>query len=184
MQLMQRIGAMLDGEYVDKYIEQIIKHPGSCDNVWLPTLYGFPKLETHREFADFLKQMAEKFRKNNISVSLQLSNSIGHGKYMSSRDCSGLVYEGSPVEKLVGHDGTVAEYCFCWRGEELKKYLLEEISYYAEIKPECIWIDDDFRPGHHNPVDFGCFCDNCIADFNKKFDASFTRETLLEEILH
>jgi len=184
MQLMQRLGTVLTDEYIDGYIEQIVKHPGSCDNVWIPTMYGFPSLENHRKYADFWKKAAEKFRQNGISVSLQLSNSIGHGQYMSTRDCSGLVYENSPVEKMVGHDGAVADYCFCWRGENFKKYLLEELSYYSEIRPDCIWVDDDFRASNHDPVSFGCFCDDCIDKFNKKYGSSFDRETLVEEILH
>lgn len=184
MQLMQRLGTILTDEYVDSYIEQILKYPGSCDNVWLPTMYGFPSLENHRKYADFWKAAAEKFRKNGISVSLQLSNSIGHGKYMSARDCSGLVYEGSPVEKMVGPDGIVADYCFCWRGEHFKQYLLEEVSYYAEINPECFWVDDDFRASNHDPVQYGCFCDDCIKKFNEKYSSDFDRETLVEEILH
>ena len=184
MELMQRLGTILTDEYVDSYIEQILKYPGSCDNVWIPTMYGFPSLENHRKYADFWKAAAEKFRKNGISVSMQISNSIGHGKYMSARDCSGLVYEGSPVEKMVGPDGIVADYCFCWRGKNFRKYLLEEISYYTEIKPDCIWVDDDFRASNHDPVQYGCFCDDCIRKFNEKYSADFNRETLVAEILH
>ena len=60
MELMQRLGTILTDEYVDSYIEQILKHPGSCDNVWIPTMYGFPSFEKHREFADFWKTAAEK----------------------------------------------------------------------------------------------------------------------------
>lgn len=71
MELMQRLGTIFTDEYVDSYIEQILKYPGSCDNVWLPTTYGFPSLEQHRKDADFWKAAAEKFRKNGISVSLE-----------------------------------------------------------------------------------------------------------------
>ncbi len=183
MQLMQRLGSDTNPEYTDAILEMILKYPGSCDNVWFPTLYGFPPMEKHRATAKAQMAAAEKFRKHGISVSLQLSNSIGHGQYMANCDCSGLVYENSLARKLVGHDGTVAEYCFCWRGEEFKKYVLDTLSVYAEIKPDHIWIDDDFRPTNHAPVEFGCFCEHCMAEFNGRYGTDFTRETLVHEIL-
>ncbi len=184
MELMQRLGTNMTDKYVDDYIDMIVKNPGSCDNVWLPTLYGYPKLEKHRKMADHWKDAAEKFRKNGISVSLQLSNSLGHGQYASGGDFSGAFFEGSPVQRMVGHDGTVAEVCFCPRGQFIRDYIKEEVSYYAEIKPDCVWVDDDIRMSNHLPVHFGCFCDNCINEFNTQFKSSFTRETLVKEILH
>lgn len=184
MELIQRLGDNINDSYINSYIEAIKKYDGSCDEVWFATKYGFPPIEKHKETAEIIKAQAEKFRAAGISVSLQLSNSIGHGAYMSTKDCSGMVFEGSKAEKLVGHDGTVADYCFCWRGENFKKYLIEELKLYASIEPNCIWIDDDFRANNHDPVSFGCFCDSCIKKFNKKHSFSFDRKTLVDEFLH
>ena len=103
---------------------------------------------------------------------------------MVSRDCSGLVYEGSPAENMIGPEGEVAEYCFCWNGENFKKYLLETVRIYAALQPDCLWVDDDFRPSNHNPVSFGCFCDNCIKTFGDKYQKHFTRAELIQEVLH
>ena len=183
MQLMQRLGSDTNPQYIASVLDVILKYPGSCDNVWFPTLYGFPPIEKHKETAEAWKAGAEIFRKNGISVSLQLSNSIGHGQYIANCDCTGLVYENSPVQNLVGHDGTVARYCFCWRGEVFKRYVLDTLAIYSEIKPDHIWIDDDFRAINHAPVEFGCFCDHCIAEFNRRYQTEFTREALVQEIL-
>lgn len=184
MKLIQRLGSDITDEYINSYIEHIKKHKGSCDEVWLATQYGFPSLKKHEESMKKLKSAAEKFRSAGITVSLQLSNSIGHGQYMSSRDCSGLVYNGSPVEKMVGHDGTVADYCFCWRGKNFENYLLRELEIYAQIQPECIWVDDDFRASNHAPVTFGCFCDNCISKFNEEYSYNFDRKNLVKEFIY
>ena len=184
MELMHRFGSKLTENYVDTYIELISANPDACDNVWLASKYGFPKFEVHREYADKLKTIADRLRKNGVSVSLQLSNSLGHGAYMASHDCSGLVYEGSPVTKMVGHDGTVADYCFCWRDPYLKEYLIEQMKCYSEIEPDCIWIDDDYRAAGHAPVEYGCFCDNCMREFNELHGSSFSREELVEEVLY
>lgn len=184
MELMHRFGSNLTEEYVDTYLDLISANPNACDNVWLATMYGFPKLETHRQYADKLKIIAQRLRDCGTGVSLQLSNSLGHGAYMSSRDCSGLVYEGSPVTKMVGHDGSVADYCFCWRDPYLREYLIKQLKYYSEILPECVWIDDDYRAMGHAPVEYGCFCENCMREFNSLHGSSFSREGLVHEILH
>lgn len=187
MQLMQRFGAELDtnDQYVTSYLEEIVKHPGSCDNIWLGTLYGFPPMEVHRKMAERYHRYAKQIRDAGISVSLQLSNSLGHGEYMASKDCSGLVFDASPVEKVMDMNGTVANYCFCWRGKHLREYLLEEIALYVEaVQPDVVWVDDDFRASGHNPVSFGCFCPDCVAEFNRQHKTSFSRDALAEEILH
>ncbi|MBQ4527717.1 MAG: hypothetical protein II998_06575 [Clostridia bacterium] len=185
MQLMQRLGSAVNDKYIDDYVNAIKKYPKSCDNIWFATPYGFPPLEFHQSHASKLKEYSEKFKEAGVTVSLQLSNSIGHGQYMSSKDCTGLVFENSPARPIVGPDGCVSHYCFCWRGEYFKKYLLSEIEYYIEaLKPECLWVDDDFRAVNHAPVDFGCFCDDCIANFNEKYNYCFTREKLAHKILH
>ena len=184
MKLIQRLGSALDDEYINDYLKLITNNKGSCDEVWFATLYGFPKLDTHKTYAKKIKEYAMLFRSEKIGVSLQLSNSIGHGQYMSARDCTGLIYEGSNVEKMVGPDGIAADYCFCFRGENFKKYLLRELEIYCTLKPETIWIDDDFRATNHAPVKYGCFCDNCIEKFNETYNTDFSREQLCEEILH
>ena len=183
---MQRLGSPREGveEYAKTYLELIKAHKGCCDNVWMATMYGFPKVEKHKKYAEELTRAAKSFRENGISVSLQLSNSIGHGEYMAARDCSGLVYDGSPVEKMVGHDGVIANYAFCWHGENFRKYIFETTAFYCEMQPDCVWIDDDLRASNHYPVQFGCFCDDCMKKFNAKNNSQFTRELLVKEITH
>ena len=128
--LTQRLGSetQKDPAFLAELIAAIQAHPGSCDEVWLATDYGFPSMETHRASAEALGKIAEKFRAIGVRVSLQLSNSLGHGQYMSARDCSGLVYEGSPAENMVGHRGERADYCFCWRGAHVREYVRQELS--------------------------------------------------------
>lgn len=185
MQLMQRLGADMTDPYVDGYISAATKYKGACDNVWLATKYGYPPKAVHEEFAAYHAKVARRFRDAGISVSLQLSNTFGHGEYMSSRDCSGLVFEGTPARRMVGHDGTVAGYCFCWRGRFFRNYINETLAAYLEkVNPDVVWVDDDLRVSNHAPVAFGCFCDDCVKAFNDEHGASFTRETLVKEILH
>lgn len=182
--LTQRLGneTQTQDEYIDNLINVIKHNPGSVDEVWFATQYGYPPVSFHNKVADDIIKQADKFRKACVRVSLQVSNTVGHGEYIGSTDCSGLVYDGSPAEHLVGPDGTTAAYSFCWRGENFIKYMKDTLAAYAKIKPHTIWFDDDFRPTHHTPIEYGCFCDKCIEKFNRLHKTDFTREALVKEI--
>lgn len=182
--LTQRLGSRTqkNSEFIDKLVNVIKNNPGSCDEVWFASDYGFPQLNVHEKTTDIIIEQAKKFREIGVRVSLQISNTIGHGEYMKSTDCSGLVYDGSPVEHMVGPDGTVAGYCFCWNGEHFREYVKKEMQIYAKIRPHTVWFDDDMRPVNHNPVECGCFCDSCISKFNEKYNTSFDRDGLVNAI--
>ena len=183
--LTQRLGSATqkNPEFIDGLIEQIKKHPQSCDEVWFATDYGFPPVEKHKKSADALIDSAEKFRKAGIRVSLQLSNSIGHGQYMRSQDCTGLVSPDSKVRHMVDADGTEAGYCFCWNDAVFRNYTFSSLRHYLRaVKPYCVWVDDDFRAVNHDPVSHGCFCDGCMALFNSRYGTAFSREELVSAI--
>lgn len=185
MKIVQRILRGFLEENLSSLLACIEQHPDCMNTVWLSTQFGYPSLAVHKKAATELAVTAKKLREAGLTVDLQLSNSIGHGAYMAHLDCSALVYQGSPVRKLVGHNGTVAEYSFCWNDETFRSYTKELVKYYVEaIRPSEFWIDDDLRARNHAPVDFGCFCEDCIASFNKKHGYSFTREALVREFLH
>jgi len=161
-------------------IDAIKQFPGSCDTVWFATEYGYPSLEKHRKIGEKIKGVAQLYRDAGIKVSLQISNTIGHGEYMKSKDNSAIDEYG--FEKIVGPDGTVSDYSFCWRGENFIDYLIKSIEAYMDIKPATVWIDDDMRARNHAPVLYGCYCDNCIRQFNEQYGFSYTREALVNEI--
>ena len=184
MKLMQRPGNTFTPEYIDNYIRLIKEHPGACDNVWLSTSYGFPPLAEHRRIADFWKDAAAKFRAAGVTFSLQISNTIGHGNSAAGANHGGLIFDGSPARNAVGPDGRACPYVWCWRDEYMINYVCEYLSYYAEMQPEAVWLDDDFRPSNHGETQLCCFCDHCIAAFNEKWGVSFSREELVELVLH
>lgn len=169
-------------KYIDEFIAAARANPGSVDEVWLTTSYGYPNLERHREIADYQKFVADRFRDGGIRVSMQIANTLGHGSTAVSRDCSGLVYEGSNAETLIGPDGVESPYCFCWNGKNVTEYFKKVMALYAVAEPYRVWVDDDLRARNHKPVEYGCFCDDCIAKFNEKYGYGFTREELVKAI--
>lgn len=180
--LIQRIGN--DQKAIHYLIKAKNEYNGCLDEVWLSTPYGYPKLSSHEKNAKTLYQNAIKLREAGIKVSLEITNTLGHGQYMSSLDCSGLVFKGSKVGNMVGYNGASSKYSFCYNDTVFRNYIKTALSFYSIIKPEIVWFDDDLRLCWHDPVPAGCFCDNCIAKFNKLFNYSYTRETLVNEIPH
>ena len=183
MKIIQRIDT--DIRHCDLLLSALDRHPGFFTDIWLNTAYGYPKNEDHRKAADLLAEFAARFREKGIRVSMQISNTLGHGRYMAARDCSGLVYENSPVQNMVGHDGGTSAYSFCWNDPTFRRYLAEHVrDYAAKIQPAEFWIDDDLRAVNHAPVEYGCYCDSCIGRFNQQEGSAYTRETLVREFLH
>ncbi|CDC69729.1 putative uncharacterized protein [Candidatus Colimorpha enterica] len=175
--LTQRLGFenQKDENYIKELIRIIGRNPGSCDEIWLATDYGFPPLGKHRESASLLGKSAELLKAAGIRVSLQISNTIGHGDYMGVRDCSGL----DGAERFTDVDGVRAEYSFCWHGTRFREYLAEVIRIYcAAIMPHRVWIDDDFRYDNHSPAGKGCMCDSCLKRFNKRYGTLYDRQAL------
>ena len=173
--LVQRLGMdnQKDIEYLKTLMDAFKKNEGCCDEVWLTTDYGYPTLETHKKSADNLMTAVDFFRENGVIVSMQLANTLGHGEYMSARDCSGLVYEGSPVGKMVDINGGVNNYCFCYNDDYFREYIKDSLLAYKGVNPKKLWIDDDYRFFFHGSTMIGCFCDNCISKFNKKNGTDF-----------
>ncbi len=162
-------------DYIRELIAVIGRHPGSCDEVWLATDYGYPAPEKHFASARLLGRSASLLREAGLRVSLQLSNSIGHGSYMAVRDCSAA--EG--FEHFVDVDGITAELSFCWYGKRFRNYLAETLRRYCrEIRPHRVWIDDDFRCDNHHPAGRGCLCDDCLRRFNDRWGTAFDRSAL------
>ncbi len=40
-------GAQKGPRFLEEFIKTVLKNPKSCDEVWLASDYGFPKIETH-----------------------------------------------------------------------------------------------------------------------------------------
>ncbi|MBR5528062.1 MAG: hypothetical protein IKV97_03595 [Clostridia bacterium] len=170
-------------ENAQKLIKAILDNPGSCDNVWLCSLYGFPPYKSVQDAVEHMKEVKKMYCDAGISVSLQISNTLGHSAgHMNSYDYSGLIFENTPVERMVGEYGEVSDGCYCPRGEFFRNYIYETTKKYAEIEPLYVWVDDDLRIYNHAPVNHGCFCENCVEAFNKKHNTNYTRESIVHEI--
>jgi len=159
------------------FVDIFNHNPGSCDEVWFSTYYGYPLKEKHSYMANRLLGCADLLRKNDIKVSLQISNTIGHSSMHETTDISGFEWDS-----FVGCNGEISKKCCCPRDERFLTYILETTRYYAKLLPDYVWIDDDLRMNNHSPVKYGCFCDRCINYFNLENDSNYSRNELVDAI--
>ena len=66
----------LEEQNLKKLVADIKNNPGSCDEVWLNSYYGFPPLEKHSAMAEKMKVAKAYFEDNGIDVSVQISNTL------------------------------------------------------------------------------------------------------------
>jgi hypothetical protein len=156
----------------------IAANPGCCDEVWLSTGIGAPPVGVHSERASRMVRAAAELRRLGIVPSLQFQATIGHGDKISlTEDCSAKTWRG-----WTGSTGVEAKACNCPRQSGFLDYVRSVASLYAAVKPTYVWIDDDLRFDNHSPATIGsrpgCWCEQCIVDFNALTGGKWTRKSL------
>ncbi len=158
-----------------------------------PYWYYAPDSLEHTEYlVDIIKDVGEKLKAENISFQLNYQDLFGawDGNCDNSHNCDWEFYTDEFGEKSYGSG--------CMIGEKFRKLAGKKLSLWAETKPDVIWIDDDMRIHNHRTeihkvwageksseqMDYGCFCENHIALFNKKYNSSYDREALRNDILN
>lgn len=157
-------------------LESIKKYPGAWDTVaWFaPADFNDPDEVQEQKVKEFEAQV--KAAKNaGCKVQFNMGYVIGHGTFQGGKS--------AVVPHMVGPEGEDGIVSVCPRSQQLKDRVSALFARFARLKPECIWIDDDFRIYEHVPVQCACFCDTCIGDFNKKHGYSFTRPELNSALL-
>ena len=170
--------------------EAIKRNPGSCDTVWFTTMGYYPPLWKHEEYTAAWKKVLPIFKEAGLKVSLQISNTMGHTLWAQLDPKKKDLYaqgmlpeEGEESPYLVGPDGVDCFSCFCPRGKRFREYINSLLKIYCkELKPDRVWFDDDLRAHNHKPVRYSCYCDRCIAEFNRINNTSYTREALVKEM--
>ncbi len=85
---------------------------------------------------------------------------------------------------MVDPYGNVSSCCVCPLCPNWRRYIVEVFKLYASIKPNIIFIDDDFRYHNHPPLIWGgCFCDSHLKVMSERIGKRVTREELVKKVL-
>ena len=166
-----------------KTFKVLRENRGACDEVWLSTGIGFPKMAWHEAHVKRLMRYAEQLRSVGIVPSLQVQATLGHDDSVTMLE--GV--DGKTWGGFTGRGGVECKACNCPRQPGFLAYMREMARLYASFRPGSVWIDDDLRIMGRSPaapwaksVDgwIGCWCSDCIAAFNAETGAAWTRESL------
>ncbi len=144
------------------------------DGVAVVTYNGVGWYDNRVSDFDTLRRFGEKMREAKIPFQINISKTIGHTDEHTQAEAV------SHMEDAYGVQGYSIN---CPGNEAFLRQFRETICKYASLKPDVLWIDDDFRLVFHNPVGYGCFCDDCIKRFNKTEGTGFDRDGLRKAIL-
>lgn len=168
-----------DQAWDDTY--KIIKdNPGCCDQVWFSTGMGYLPEDWHKDKVERMAKAMRQLESIGISSALQFQMTIGHG------DKFGVGNEELFIEKTwtgwTGSTGVEAKFSSCPRNPEFCDHIRMVARTYASLKPSYIWVDDDLRYDNHKPATIdshiGCWCNDCISDFNERVSGNWTRKSL------
>lgn len=155
-----------------------------CDEVWFcGSLPSTRCLSFHDSSAVQMGKVAERLRRMGIIPSLQVIV-LGHGDAAIV-----LSPEGSKIDStihwgtMVGPNGETTVSVNCPRQEAFLAYMEKAfVPYVKACRPYSLYLDDDMRMSQHQPAMEGCFCDTCIALFNKEHGYDFCRESLVDAL--
>jgi hypothetical protein len=92
--------------------------------------------------------------------------------------------EGQDFRLMVDPYGNNANAVVCPLCSEFQKYITEMYAYYASIKPNMLWVEDDFRLHNHGPLSWGgCFCEAHMEEYSRRAGRKLTREEFVEGVL-
>ena len=139
--------------------------------------HGHPTREQLAPEVGAIKRAALIMRENGLSVTLNPYITMGQGG-MSD------LFNGEKFQKIVGANGA-KESAACPLDLDYIEYIKDIYTYLArEIKPDIIWLEDDFRMHNRFGEGWGgCFCDYHLKEYSKYLGFAVTREEFLAGLL-
>ena len=164
----------------DKILDIAHKYPGACDEVWI-CADGYASRDALLKSVPPLNRFHAKCDEYGIKLSFQQGITVGHGtspEFMKKRP--GL-FPFEPYDFMCDQNGTLLPGQLCPRSANVQRFAYEYTKTVLEIlKPSSYWLDDDLRLGVSKPYE--CFCDRCIAEFNRQHNTNYTRKELSDRI--
>jgi hypothetical protein len=92
--------------------------------------------------------------------------------------------DGQNFTLMVDPYGCRASAQVCPLCGEWRDYIVGIYKKYAELKPNILWIEDDFRFHNHAPLTWGgCFCDDHLSLFSEKIGKTVSRSEFINAVL-
>ncbi len=167
-------------ETLRQIVECHRRHPGACDEFWFATgsRKTIPDVAKECEAFAYCRALCEEA---GILPGYQQGLTLGHGERPDILTNPRVGEQQFPADAYqVRADGTFLG-LLCPRSPFVLDYEREYAKAVMRVaNPVSYWLDDDLRLGVAHAE--GCFCNRCIAAFNKKTGGSWTREALVARL--
>jgi hypothetical protein len=115
---------------------------------------------------------------------LGITTSINPWPTLLHGDRGRALKKGQNFNLMVDPYGNKAGAVACPLCDEWRNYITEIYACYASLKPNMLWVEDDFRLHNHGPLVWGgCFCDTHMEEYSKRAGKKLSREEFVEGIL-
>lgn len=150
------------------------KYPGVTDEITFFTSFTHPPipLDVLEQRLDILSKRMQACRQKGYRAGINILSTIGHHEENLDNSLQG------DYQPMTDIDGKICRGSMCPNHNNLQQYVRSAYTAIAKANPDYIWLDDDIRLAGHMPIYLTCFCDTCIALFNKETGNHFTRQTL------
>lgn len=134
--------------------------------------------EETKPWMDTIKKGGMKLKDIGVAVSINPWITLLHA------DRGRRLKEGQKFNLMVDVCGNSASATVCPECREWREYIKDLYSFYAELEPDTIWVEDDFRFHNHAPLIWGgCFCEEHMRLYSEQAGKTISREELIEAIL-
>lgn len=128
--------------------------------------------------AEMLEYAIRYFQNNGLEVGVWIGG-FGHGVALLHE--KETEYQ-EKFTQMVGVDGTVGHHACCPLDSNFRQAYIEGVKKIAEMKPDLIQIDDDFRINSRGCYHMGCFCPFHMKEYAKRLDEEVSRETFEQQL--
>lgn len=131
-----------------------------------------PLMEKINDSVARFERARDVLRAEKIGIGILLQTTVNHGDRYQPLSSVGF-------QRIVGHDGKECPACYCPTDRGFLEYMFSVAERLAGAAPDFLLVDDDFRLSHHQPADFGCFCDRHLELFAEAYGKTLPREALV-----
>lgn len=152
---------------------------GKVERVFIAVVPGVYTTAFEEEIvSDKFKTVVKFFKEKGFETGIWIGG-FGHGSNLSTDNGSG--FRGK-YQKITGVLGESFEHGYCPSDEKFADDYLKSVSQLAELNPDIIMIDDDFRM-NLRPYYLGCFCPKHLKKYYEILGEEIPREKIKELIM-
>ena len=172
------IGQSLPEKRCRQLLDLLEKYRGVADEITFFTSNTHPPLplEVFKERMGILAQRMKQARGKGYRAGINILSTIGHHNENLENSLKGNFTPATDIH------GQVCLGSFCPNDENLRQYIRRIYQLTVLADPDYIWLDDDIRLAGHSPIYLTCFCDHCLAIFEKETGKKYTRESFRKAV--